>query len=99
MKPIYEGKHYALEFDSDPPFGEGFCRFGTFPVCFSFCFLFVWYHAMGGEKMIAIVVRAIRRQKGWDRKQMAKILGVSAAYIGRVERGEQKLDEKMWRNG
>lgn len=47
------------------------------------------------KKMIAIVVRAIRRQKGWDRKQMAKILGVSAAYIGRVERGEQQLDEDV----
>ena len=45
--------------------------------------------------MVAIVVRAIRRQKGWDRKQMAKILGVSAAYMGRVERGEQKLDEDV----
>ena len=45
--------------------------------------------------MVAIVVRAIRRQKGWDRKQMAKILGVSAAYIGRVERWEQKLDEDV----
>jgi transcriptional regulator with XRE-family HTH domain len=50
---------------------------------------------MGGEKMVAIIVRAIRRQKGWDRKQMAKILGVSAAYIGRVERGEQQLDEDV----
>lgn len=45
--------------------------------------------------MVAIMVRAIRRQKGWDRKQMAKILGVSAAYIGRVERVEQKLDEDV----
>ena len=41
--------------------------------------------------MIAIVVRAIRRQKGWSRKDLAEILGVSAAYIGRVERGEQEL--------
>lgn len=45
--------------------------------------------------MVAIMVRAIRRQKGWDRKQMAKILGVSAAYIGRVEHGEQKIDEDV----
>lgn len=27
--------------------------------------------------------------------QMAKILGVSAAYIGRVERGEQMIDEDV----
>lgn len=45
--------------------------------------------------MVAIVIRAIRRQKGWSRKDLAEILGVSAAYIGRVERGEQKLDEDV----
>lgn len=45
--------------------------------------------------MVAIVVRAIRRQKGWSRKDLAEILGVSAAYIVRVERGEQRLDEDV----
>lgn len=45
--------------------------------------------------MVAIVVRAIRRQKGWSRKDLAEILGVSAAYIGRVERGEQELEEDV----
>lgn len=41
----------------------------------------------------AVIVRAIRRQMGWARKEMACAIGVSAACIGRVERGEQKLEE------
>ena len=41
----------------------------------------------------AVIVRAIRRQMGWTRKEMACAIGVSAACIERVERGEQKLEE------
>ena len=37
----------------------------------------------------AVIVRAIRRQMGWAKKDMARVMGVSAACIGRVERGEQ----------
>ena len=43
--------------------------------------------------MQAIVIRAIRRQKGWMRKDMARVLGVSMACVGRVERGEELLKE------
>ena len=41
----------------------------------------------------AVIVRAIRRQMGWARKDMARVMGVSVACVGRVERGEQKLEE------
>jgi ribosome-binding protein aMBF1 (putative translation factor) len=41
----------------------------------------------------AIIVRAIRRQMGWTRKDMARVMGVSVACVGRIERGEQKLEE------
>ena len=42
----------------------------------------------------AIVVRAIRRQMGWTRKDLARMLGFSVAYVERVERGEQELCAK-----
>lgn len=41
----------------------------------------------------AIIVRAIRRQMGWTRKDMARVMGVSVACVGRVERGEQNVGE------
>jgi transcriptional regulator with XRE-family HTH domain len=48
--------------------------------------------------MQAIMIRAIRRQKRWTRKDMALVLGVSMACVGRVERGEELLKEKpLWR--
>jgi transcriptional regulator with XRE-family HTH domain len=47
--------------------------------------------------MQAIVIRAIRRQKGWTRKDMALVLGVSKACVGRVERGEEFLKEEHLR--
>ena len=47
--------------------------------------------------MQAIVIRAIRRQKGWTRKDMASVLGVSMACVGRVERGEESLKEESLR--
>ena len=47
--------------------------------------------------MQAIVIRAIRRQKGWTRKDMARVLGVSMACVGRVERGEELLMEEPLR--
>lgn len=47
--------------------------------------------------MQAIVIRAIRRQMGWTRKDMALVLGVSAACVGRVERGEEFLKEEPLR--
>jgi ribosome-binding protein aMBF1 (putative translation factor) len=37
----------------------------------------------------AVIVRAIRRQMGWARKDMARVMGVSVACVGRIERGEQ----------
>jgi transcriptional regulator with XRE-family HTH domain len=37
----------------------------------------------------AIIIRAIRRQMGWTRKDMARVMGVSVACVGRIERGEQ----------
>ena len=43
--------------------------------------------------MQAIMIRAIRRQKGWTRKEMALVLGVSMACVCRVERGEELLKE------
>ena len=47
--------------------------------------------------MQAIVIRAIRRQMGWTRKDMALALGVSAACVGRVERGKELLKEEPLR--
>lgn len=47
--------------------------------------------------MQAIAIRAIRRQNGWTRKDMARVLGVSAACVGRVERGEECLKEEPLR--
>ena len=41
----------------------------------------------------AVIVRAIRRQMGWSRKDMARVMGVSVASVGRIERGEQKMGE------
>lgn len=43
----------------------------------------------------AIVVRAIRRQMGWTRKDMARIIGTTAAHLGRVERSQEKLDKDV----
>lgn len=47
--------------------------------------------------MQAIVIRAIRRQMEWTRKDMAIVLGVSMACVGRVERGEELLKEESLR--
>ena len=47
--------------------------------------------------MQAIVIRAIRRQKGWTRQDMARVLGVSVACVGRVERGKEFLMEESLR--
>lgn len=47
--------------------------------------------------MQAIVIRAIRRQMGWTRKDMDRVLGVSAACVSRVERGEELLEEEPLR--
>ncbi len=38
----------------------------------------------------AIVVRAIRRQNGWSREELARMTGVSVAFVERVERGEEE---------
>lgn len=43
----------------------------------------------------AIRMRAIRRQMGWSRKELARLLGVSVACIGRMERGEEDPTEDM----
>ena len=45
----------------------------------------------------AMIVRAIRRQMGWTRKDMARVMGVSVACVGRVERGEELLKEESLR--
>lgn len=41
----------------------------------------------------AVIIRAIRRQMGWARKDMARVMGVSVACVGRIERGEQGVGE------
>lgn len=41
----------------------------------------------------AIIIRAIRRQMGWSRKDMACAVGSSEAHIGRVERGEEMMKD------
>lgn len=43
----------------------------------------------------AVRLKAIRRQMGWSRKDLARLLGVSVACIGRVERGEQDMGKDM----
>ena len=47
--------------------------------------------------MQEIVIRAIRRQNGWTRKDMARVMGVSTACLGRVERGEELLRKEPLR--
>ena len=47
--------------------------------------------------MQAIVIRAIRRQNGWTRKDRARVMGVSTACVGRVERGEELLRKEPLR--
>ena len=42
---------------------------------------------------MAVMVKAIRRQMGWTRKELAHLLGVSAAFVGRVERGEADMEK------
>ena len=42
---------------------------------------------------MAVKVKAIRRQMGWTRKELARLLGVSAAFVGRVERGEADMEK------
>jgi ribosome-binding protein aMBF1 (putative translation factor) len=44
-----------------------------------------------------IVLRAIRRQNGWSRNVLARMLGVSARRMGRVERCEEDMTEDMLR--
>ena len=43
----------------------------------------------------AIVVRSIRRRMGWTRKDMARIIGTTAAHLGRVDRAQEKLDKDV----
>jgi transcriptional regulator with XRE-family HTH domain len=45
----------------------------------------------------AVIVRAIRRQMGWSRKDMSRVMGVSVACVGRIERGEESLKEESLR--
>ena len=49
----------------------------------------------------AVRLKAIRRQMRWSRKDLARLLGVSVACIGRVERGVQELIscKKVEKNG
>ena len=44
-----------------------------------------------------IILRSIRRQKGWNRKELAQILGISVRRMGRVERCEEDMTEDMLR--
>lgn len=41
------------------------------------------------------MLRAIRKQKGWSRKELAQILGISVRRMGRVERCEEDMTEDM----
>jgi transcriptional regulator with XRE-family HTH domain len=43
----------------------------------------------------AVKVKTIRRQMGWTRKDVARMLGVSIAFISRVERAEQEMSKDM----
>ena len=43
----------------------------------------------------AVRVKAIRRQMGWTRKDVARMLCVSNAFISRVERAEQEMSKDM----
>ena len=47
--------------------------------------------------MTAIRIRAIRRQMGWSREDLARLLAVPKDHIMRVERGQQELTDDMAR--
>ncbi len=43
--------------------------------------------------MVAIVVRAIRRQMGWTREHAAQVMGISVNRLRDIERGQEPLDK------
>ncbi|MGG4142086.1 helix-turn-helix transcriptional regulator [Paenibacillus algorifonticola] len=40
-------------------------------------------------------VRAFRKLKGYTQQELAKVLGVSVAVLGSLERGTRKADAKL----
>lgn len=43
-------------------------------------------------------VRAFRKLKGYTQQELAKVLGVSVAVLGSLERGTRKPDSKLLTN-
>lgn len=44
--------------------------------------------------MVAIAVRAIRRQMGWTREHAAQVMGISVNRLRCIERGQKPLDKE-----
>ena len=44
--------------------------------------------------MVAIAVRAIRRQMGWTREHAAQVMGISVNRLRCIERGQKHLDKE-----
>jgi Predicted transcriptional regulators len=43
-------------------------------------------------------VRAFRKLKGYTQQELAKVLGVSVAVLGSLERGTRKPDDRLMTN-
>ncbi|OBZ15455.1 MULTISPECIES: helix-turn-helix domain-containing protein [Bacillales] len=47
------------------------------------------------NNQLAQRVRAFRKLKGYTQQELAKVLGVSVAVLGSLERGTRKTDPKL----
>ncbi|MEO0867893.1 MAG: helix-turn-helix transcriptional regulator [Cyanobacteria bacterium J06642_11] len=41
------------------------------------------------------VIKAGRKERGWSRKELAGFLGISADYVGKLERGDRQITEQL----
>lgn len=41
------------------------------------------------------VIKAGRKERGWSRKELAGFLGISADYVGKLERGDRQITDQL----
>ena len=44
------------------------------------------------------VIKAGRRERGWSREELAGFLGISADYVGKLERGDRQITDQLETN-
>lgn len=47
------------------------------------------------EQLTGATIKRGRRQRGWSRKELGGFLGVSADYVGKMERGDRPITEEL----